>query len=227
MTIGILAAAFTFVITFQLTVGQDSSPRVRDPRTGQLTGDLPAIASEKARRFNEDEALFRQELAQPKFDGMVNGIHITPDPKVYGENFFCRDPRTSSMVPGQETASDPMHIVPGYLPKEFQEETDYNVWVSWCGSEIVGISRNYSSADRTQVITISKFKGTNTYYAEVSQTRVQPASIAEKPAVFILPVGKNRPGQELVIVKTNYGLLVLESGDAPFEELVKVASGVK
>lgn len=225
---------------------RDHPERFPDP------AQLEKLISEAEQGLDQgkiDAALFEAEKAKPKFEGVISGIFITPDTRTFGNAQLssgaapcfvpalnASDPNRSEVIGNDSldanglaafntrVAGDPLDIVPTYLPAGMQES--YNQWATACDGGLLIVSRSYLASPGPEV-TIQKYKSLNAFLISASNERIESVEVGGRPVVFVKGIGLYYPGQQVILVKTDYGLLVVESTSLPFAELVKVAEGIK
>lgn len=173
----------------------------------------------------------------PPFDGIVNGIKIVPVGKEGPSDLFCTGDKARN-APYAAAVGTIWEIEPTYLPQGAVEDhpgyiphpkDDDFVPVTLCDGEIARSFRQYvyKGSDGAWVeLSISKLR-TRSMVIDANAARIQPRTIAGKPAVVIAPA----PGDDLlgsyVIIAEEFGQTRVWGLGVTPDDLLQVAEELK
>jgi hypothetical protein len=173
----------------------------------------------------------------PPFDGIVNGIKIVSVDKEGPSDLFCTGDKASNaayaVAVGTIWEIEPTHLptgaveyLPGYVP---DPKDDDFVPVTLCDGEIARSFRQYvyRGSDSAWVeLSISKLR-TRSMVIDANAGRIQPHTVAGKPAVVIAPA----PGDDLlgsyIIIAEEFGQTRVWGLGVALGDLLQVAEGLK
>lgn len=177
----------------------------------------------------EWEQARQEELAKPRFEGVVNGIRLYPtnaDPAVQRKD-ACSDvkPDEVERVSMSAVAGTPMEIIPTYLPPG-ADEVDPMWRPIVCKGILVYVERRWLIRGKAD-FSIRRHQGEQATSIEASADRISAATVGGKPAVLVEPITLDGYGYSMAIVAEDFGTTVVVAFGLPLEETVKIAEGLQ
>jgi hypothetical protein len=215
-------------VSAKLAINEDCPPGGRpepsptpEDEGKQATPTPPPSLAELERRRAEDEA-------KPRFEGEVNGIQIYPTSAAPPpRQWACSDakPEEVQHVSMDAVAGTPMDIVPGYLPDD-AEELSTTLPPAICKGTIAYVEREWIIRPEGGDIFIARRQGERTIDWDAPAERIAAATVAGKPAVLVKPLFE-RDDYAGVIIVEDFGITVVRVFGLPFDEIVRIAEGLK
>jgi len=204
------------------TLSAAASPTAQATSTAQAEPTLPPLAAEQ-------ERLRQEEAAKPKFEGVVNGIHIYPTdaPAAARRKDACSDAKASEVreISLDAVAGTPMEITPTYLPAGAEEVAPFSAPLA-CGGTVVYVERQWSVRNRDANFFVIRRQGEQAIGEDASAGRISAATVGGKRAVLVEPLTPAGYGYSGVIVAEDFGLTTVTAFGLALEETVKIAEGL-
>jgi hypothetical protein len=177
----------------------------------------------------EQQRIREEELAKPRFEGVVNGIRLyaTNADVPPQRNWACTGatPEEVEHVSMDAVAGTPMEIIPTYLPAG-AEEVDAALPPVICKGTVAYVEREWIIRRDDADFRIQCREGERVVDIDASADRVSASTVRGKPAVLVEPLTPDGYGRSIVIMAEDFGFTVVSAFGLPLEETVKIAEGL-
>jgi hypothetical protein len=221
-------------------LASNSGATVASPETLATGAPAPTISVDLSNGASIDEviAIYRAQAAKPRFDDSVIGWRIAPYEALVADSIDDRNlHRTCEPYEAGAETSTQLDFTVGYLPPGLKigPAAEPYKWV--CGKEglsvlyVFNVSGAYGNG---QILVERSIQGRRALEMDIPYDSVETGTVNATPTVFVHPaddtsvLGMGR----VIVVEDDTGpeftiLSVLSDDAVPFDELIKIAEGIK
>jgi hypothetical protein len=219
-----VAGALAFLVVTRLLGGAG----------GEVGKAAPPPQQEFMERWQRAMATAEAERQKPPFRGTLNGIRLHQvDDRVeipwWVDRAACGQVQ---IVEFEAAKGTPLYFEPTYLPKgavlssQMGPGPGTDATVCERSGEVIGAGQHYQLPSGS--LDIFRNRAAHEWFINASAERVRAGEVNGRPAVFVLPeVDDPLFAHTMVIVAEPFGITVVIGEGLPFDEVLKVARGVR